>query len=588
MANEIIAKAYEMLAALAVDHAFSDHYDVFREKSLDNVSMRTDVIVTHKNKPEYAFLVTHSGSETDYQKKFARDSTELVELFINCPELKGIYLLIFDSHILPSLLGIASITYSGVFNFSEGISFLSISNLARSRQFQEAASNFDIAESVREQRSLFTKDVLAETDSLGKLVRKRIDSKASKADTFLPVARRYVLSRAKDSVLNEAPHCTSTRFRRGLSKLLLFNQMEREGIYTNREIVGDHEWAVRLGLVRRVLSRRPNMKRFRICDDEITGDGVHLGPLNSMSTVSIEHCLSQASSTSALYVRRLRNADYLDAASKFICKNWKVLTTPDGMEQQLRCVSQNPSQLKLNAKCYSEISWHWLYTYLVALFKADSGKKQGFGASVIARLSGERKFRMQNSVLGRLEYSPQIFPSELYKPLSNALSIRLSEVSTSRIEAIHEQVVNQQLRNELEDKLMCNAINPLPSLIEHQLNIAGISFDRFRIKQCCARAADASKNAGVSNVIKVGDVIIWWRTAHYRANVSHKRKELQNYVLNWRISWTGAKFAISDIRKTILVVDGDFESSDLQLLRSYGWDHFIYPHELAQLPCLIG
>jgi hypothetical protein len=590
MAGEKRAKAYEIITALSLYLGKNPHPLVRREVTLPGVSIRSDVVIGTDENPKYAVLVTHSTSEVDYHKKFARDSAELIQLFTAFPDLKGVVYVTYDNLTLPGLKLIIKSTFSSAVSAGDFGEWPKIQSICENILKHDVGGRIGLDGQITDASiELLTLGSLADKDLLtrfGVFLWRGISAGASDSP-FATMVSKFIKSRSDSEILEQIKH---TRVRRGLGKLLLFTQEERELIYASKPLMGDYSWAKSIGLVSQSLSTGEK-KRWRVADPEIisgTKNEYFLeGVLSVLSQNEIELCLTKSREKAALYVKRLRVSAYLDSARDFVCKFREQLATEQGMESALRKVSANPRGSDLGIEIPNGVSWNWLYTYLVALYKAADGKKQGFGTTVIARLSGERRFRMQNSILSSLEYRLSEFPEGLFAPLAKGLCIPLRDLSDEKIKGLHADVLDQQLTNELEDKLLCHGLDhPLQVLIENSLSEAQIDYEIQRKRIAQAEAAGITGNAGLTSVIIAGNTLIWWRAAHWRNNVNHKTKELECKVAGWRICWDEANSVykrFTSIKKAFLVLDGDFLEEDLIRLKRAGWDNFYYADQMADM-----
>ena len=126
-------------------------------------------------------------------------------------------------------------------------------------------------------------------------------------------------------------------------------------------------------------------------------------------------------------------------------------------------------------------------------------------------------------------------------------------------------------------------------MIERAAFRHGITLERQTMRSCLAVASEAGGIAGTTRVYQSGNTIIWYKAAHV-GHQTDKKKELQSTVASWWQTWDPSKEVFvptKDFKKTILVIDGDWEEEDLKLMHDFGWDEFLYPDELDRLPGLI-
>jgi len=599
MAGENRGKIYELLTALGIRLALKEKgQQVWREKALQGMSIRSDIVVgATLEEPRLVLLVTHSDSEVHHHEKFGRDAAELAELYACAPSVESVGLVIFEDRALPRLEQAARRIFSFVVKVSGLRSAATLRALGASDDWKESTKDLDHEAAVMPTdpglRSLLTASTRAALLELGEAALQAAASRAGRDHSL----RRAVEGLSTPSHRRALPRGCSpfppqeraTRVRRGLAKLLLFTKEERKVLAAGGVPEGASGWAVSLGMLGRQRSIRG--ERLVVTDCDLVGGPIAPGSpvvaegvLTTLRLDDIEHCLAAARDKSAAYVQRLREPAYLDAAGDYVRSKYLDLLSVEGMARHLQRVAVDPEGTLRTSGGPRHVQCHWLYTYLVALFKAHSGKKQGFGTTVIAELSGVRRFRMQNSILSTLEYQPTNFDSRLFRPLAKALSLRLKEVSQAELQVLHDKAVAQQLRNELEDKLVCHALNPLPALLVRAAEHAGLEPTFVQARSGLVGATEGTV-AGATKIVRFGEDAAWWRTAH-DSHVNDKRKELQSKALGWRVHWDARQETFHPTKwpgRLVLVIDGDFRRADLEQLRAAGWDLFLYADELHRL-----
>jgi hypothetical protein len=623
MAGEKIAKFYESLTAIAVKAAIKESayngLNVYREVKLPGVSIRNDVIVAEsKEIPRIIFLVTHSTLEVHWKEKVQRDLAESIEVICEYPEIDGIFYVIYDDRTLPGLTKILNYALSGVINVSDFDTEGVISSLGRKKHFISRLDSLD--ESKRQQKinTYFNsnKKLKVILDMMVDVIRVRIDKILPEnldAGGYIPLTRVNIKKR-KSSEFSKSVR--NTRFNRSLSKLAFFSDTEILKIKNNQLLTGDYLWATADiywpvdNKSKGQLLSRVGKTGFRCADPEIMG-----GPLGSKKSPIIVDSIFDSLELSEIrsivdsgrkdmadiYEKRIRGKAILNLTIEYIKNNKNALRNGAKLGRLLKQVSLFPQDTFWKycdeSKTHT-VTWNWLYTGLVAFFKATAktkhgiGTKQGYGYSKISAGMKTPRFKsaVEHSILQHLEYCMNPLDSDLINEVAESMSKWLSKISS---ELFSDQSINPYrflLLSEVEDKYLPSGIDVIPAMIERAANKHGLNLLKKTMTNCLAVASDAGGTAGRSNVYRVKDTIIWYKASHLRQNVLHKRKEIQTIVSGWWQTWDDVLKTFhptTDFKKTILVIDGDWQEDDLSLLHDFGWDEFLYPDELHRLPELI-
>jgi hypothetical protein len=90
-------------------------------------------------------------------------------------------------------------------------------------------------------------------------------------------------------------------------------------------------------------------------------------------------------------------------------------------------------------------------------------------------------------------------------------------------------------------------------------------------------------------VLQFDDVRIYWKSSH-GSHTGDKTKELcgRGFALRNRRTRDGEIVPFTDVRHTVLVLDGDFDGSEVEHLIRTGWDAVISSRDVASLPELLS
>ena len=618
MAGEKTAKFYESLTAIAVSEAIKgssySNQNVYREVKLPGVSIRNDVVVgVSETEPSLIILVTHSNRETDWEKKFKRDSAELIELVINHPLLTGVFLVLFDNRILPRHLKIAAMSLSGIISVNRCDPKEVISGLAHDAKMLDRIDKLKEAERQSELKRIFQssderKSVFnALVREIKEKLRVALDS-ALEAGGYMPLTKANIARRETAFYPRLMRH---TRFNRAISKLALFSAEERRSILTGETISGSFDWTTFDifwpidNKSKGQLLAPEGRSLYRCKDPEILGGPlgrvktpvVVEGIADSLELTDVENVISRGRQPMANhYEERIRSRQTFDASIKFIRSNYRALVKGQKLGRLLIQISADP-QGTMEKYCgkqqgLNNVKWNWLYTGLVALFKSARKSKQGYGTSKIAERIKSEKHRsaVGNTVLKNLESCLKTLDPELVLAAGASMASFLKDLSLKGVDAAIPESFKYFLMCEIEDKYIPNAIDVLPAMVELAAVRYGVELQKTYMTSCLAIASKAGGTAGRTNVYRSKDTIIWYKASHLRQNVLHKRKELQSTVASWWQTWDPGKEVFvptKEFKKTILIIDGDWEEEDLKLMHAFGWDEFLYPDELDRLPALI-
>ena len=236
----------------------------------------------------------------------------------------------------------------------------------------------------------------------------------------------------------------------------------------------------------------------------------------------------------------------------------------------------------------SDNGFKWLFSHLMETLKADSGKRQGYGYTVLSRDVGYTKGISQ----GYLELSDWVngfivSPKNdcLLPNVASALSGRLKAISKPRLTELGASIELETLRNLFEQKMTSYWLfEPLVLLIDQALQEHGIEYERVKKHPSfIGEYLGEPRKIAAPTVIRTENALICWRSA-YDLGRHHKAKELMGRAQAMRFEYKRKTFARrSDVDSMILVVDGTFETKQLKSMYGAGWDYVLYADDLDDL-----
>ncbi len=612
MAGEQTGKFYESLVSYILSEAkkstgFSA-CTVEREQDLPGVSIRSDVVLRAKDGQARAvFLVTHSRIEVHWAEKFKRDSAEFLELATsnNAPLIIG--LIVFDARTLPGLERIAASFFTDTIK----VSHIDVDKVIENYGHQRVV----LEDSAKLSASAFSDFIQKKVDvdpELGVVISKLVShfrlllGKPRKVSTD----SASFVSLTKAMVTERSPAWTSrsirsTRFNRAISKLALFDGPEIASISKSLPISGEHKWGLhpvfwpKNGAKKGELLARSLGAKLRCVDPEIIGG--HVGAEGSgydidsifkaLSSREIERIiLAGSQSMMARYKARIRSPDVIRLAVEFLADQRAKITNKKTLHKLFKEVAQDPNGAfiaNVGEEPSIPIDWHWLYTAIVALLKAESGKKQGFGYSKIAAAmpTASHARAVEHSILQNYEYGLRRVSDGIIEEVAAVLADRLHLLSADRIRSSIDAACKFLVWCEVEDKVIPHGIDVLPAMIKLAFQDAGSPLATTSITSCLAESVSASGTSGRTNIFRSADTLIWYKAVH-GGHANDKRKEVQSIISTWRHKWDPKLDSFrpnKEFRKALLVIDGVWREEDLMKLHAYGWDEFFYPDQLDQL-----
>ncbi len=585
MAGEKKGKAYEAFVKLTLEklHQKMDFRgSIFWDEKPEAMTIVPDLTIGgSKDKPEIFLLITHSGSAKESEKKLWRNMGELAEAKVCLPTIPRVFNIAFDSVIKENLKEAQAASFDGQLivgdlDYGPELQEWIDQNLNRFPKEKEEKVGFLKMESRVDK---VIKGLLQRfTNDLRSLLRQKAPTELD--DLWNMERQRHRTTRV--------PKARKTSVRRGLSKLLIFEDLELcLRLYTGKKVKIDEipDYAYELGLAGKAVGRATP------ADEEIQ---------NAVSTIAEPAakwiCRAAPVEKVASWLSLLRNIGDLDLLGDFILKHFDSLIDSENLLSNFRSLHADPDTLVEGARLASGApSTVWLFEMLMELIKASEEEANGYGYAQLARevigagFGSVRDLSAPNQFGGGFGLSAWIsrdsksqFRSDLLKGCANVIAARLAAIGKARTKYLLAELKEGICKNVIESKLCTyKGFEPLRLIAEDKVK----GCIRKSIRSCFGERAGLIGQATKTTVLQKQKTIIDWQSCS-DAGRDHKKKELCGRAVAIRYSWDSEanKFIPRPgIEKLILLLDGTWRQEDLDALARAGWDEIYYPDEMEKL-----
>jgi hypothetical protein len=588
MAGEKKGKAYEAFTKAALKSLRKRRCfrgNIFWDEKPAGMTIVPDLTIGRdKDHLDVVLLITHSGSAKESEKKGWRNMGELAEAKIRLPQAPKVFNIAFDSIIKPNLKLAQAASFDGQLivgdlTYGPDLRKWIDRNLKRFPKDKHEKVEFLISEARTD----------AALRSLLKQFTKHLEILLKKK---APLELDQVWAMERKRSPGRAPRARDTFVRRGLSKLLIFEDLDVAlRLFSGKGVKAKEvpEYAYELGLASRLTAGGSGIAKP--ADEEITNAVTTLGVAEAKIIIS-----TAPLSGVAAWLMSLRNITDLVAMSSYVEGNFALLSTKSGLHKALISLHRNPAAL-VAASSFKAGSPDnvWLFELLMELIKQAEEKSAGFGYAQLGRevtgagwghpsdLSSANQFGGGFGLSAWIKRNPKSgFRADLVEGCADVLSARLRSIGLKAAQQILEGIKDGYASNLIESKLCTyKGFEPLRLLIESK--IPGCKLDKVR--SCFGEKAKLKGQATKTTVLRKRKTLINWQSAS-NAGRDHKKKELCGRAVALRYSWDAAanKFVPRPgIGKLILVVDGTWRRDDLLALARAGWDEIFYPDEMDKL-----
>jgi hypothetical protein len=585
MADEIVGNIYEVLTIITIldyTSVIKKGEDLFWNEHPKGVLIEPDITIgKDKDSPRLLLLVSHTNAESASHHKFWRNIGEFVDARIALGTTVSLANIVFDSGQKRKLAGASDALFDG---------FIEADRKAYGKDLLRLAN--DLAGKVErgrvsvEKRIEFVRNYLKSNPKEAGILKlfaadlENVLNKSSKHSSDWFGAFMKVQSSRPAPRIPKSKH---TFLRRGLGRLLpIENENELRKI------------------IQATKSRKPAVlpnyfQSLDLSTKSLRGEIIKDKELLELVELLAEDEIVDLWKQSLLSSNSLRQAcNSISLSSdfpkmhKFVCDNFAVLSTPQGLKQALLDCFNNPDFVLGQRIGLSNPTKYgvWLFDYLMTIIKAHSGKQQGYGYT---KLGDESGFRFEIAATAGIVLSPFLqrrknLRDDILTGIAKALSLRKLAIGHKWLVSNQLNISGFYLRGLFEDKIYkMAAFDPLFFLIADALKSAKLEGERFTRMPTYLTTFTGKGTATVDAVI-VKNTVIMWQTA-YAGHPNDKSKELMGRIGMLRVTTDtlGNPIENKKIKKAILLIDGTWSDSHIKGLVNCGFDAVFYPDEIDDL-----
>lgn len=588
MAGEKKGKAYEAFVKLALETLQAKRIfkgDIFWDEKPEGMTIVPDLTIgENKDELEVVLLVTHSGAAGNSHMKAWRNMGELAEAKVCLPKVPKVFNIAFDAVIKENLKLAQAASFDGQ---------LIVGDLDYGSELQSwIDENLERLPKDKDDKVTFLRTESKSNNTIKKLIRSFTDDLEDLLKNQAPkeLDALWTLERRRERT-TRVPHAHNSFIRRGLSKLLIFEDIEQAiKVFSGERVKADAlpAYAYELGLVGKAMGRAKAM-------DEEIANAVTLLRADQLRMIVKRAPLKEMGS----WLATLRSLPHLKFMGQYVADEHNQLCNPEIL--MLRLIDLHKDPLAFQYNLHVPDGWKpeyvWLLEILMEIIKYSTGNAAGYGYAQLSRelanprgpaRSLDRKFaEYLLSPWGHLsEWIHRVpgkdLPVDVIKGISLIISNRISKLTWEEIVNNVSKIMTSIQRNIIEAKLCTHrSFEPLRVLIEMSLRHCRL----LKLRSCFGERAQLGGQATKTTVLQKDKTIINWQSCSDSGR-DHKKKELCGRAVALRYSWDpqAEKFIPRPgIEKLILVLDGTWRRDDLNALARAGWDEIYYPDEMEEL-----
>jgi hypothetical protein len=385
-----------------------------------------------------------------------------------------------------------------------------------------------------------------------------------------------------------APRARKTSVRRGLSKILIFEDSNvAMRLFGGKRVKSNEvpDYAYELGLATKFTAGGVGIAKA--ADEEILNAVATLG-----ESVAKDIITKAPIDKVQAWLTSLRNSSHMVAIRDYLIKDYASLIKPGQVLHRLELLHRNPNSLI--DPTTAPINWPpksvWLFEVLLEIPKLIADDPTSYGYAQLERdcekikgmpKAGDPVYR--TTIPGWVHRrTGVVVPTKILTGISAVLARILSTVGEQGLpQLLSSEKLKGYADNIIEAKLCTyRGFEPLRILIENA--VTGTTIEPIR--SCFGEKAALPGQATKTTVLRKNKTLINWQSA--QANPGDKTKELCGRAVALRYSWnTIAKKFIkrSNTERLILLLDGTWKREDLLALARAGWDEIFYPDEMEKL-----
>lgn len=534
---------------------------------MQNSLIRSDWVV--EGEVPWLVFVTHSGSETKNTQKFWRDCAELLQALRATRGKLFSVGVVFDAHLLKQLVDAeAALLHSLVLaeQINDVAPLLSLTDATISKI--NAKKNDDFAV-ILTRLDRHTSGVL---HNAVVALASRFNELNSMSTNRPPMAHLLREQRViNDDILEPTQFysgCAALMLVEGASRLELLNDAAANRIPTQLPA-----YFAELGGAESIGGKRP------------------AAPLRWLATkmpreVVVAALNGEETAKAPTYRAMLRSAELLPAWEVWIRRNGRDAKSVLRLMNDSFRDPSSAAQKTLGCSKEEAPTFNWAWTFFVTTMRELQQRKQAFGASKVADITGNRRLCVQNSILSDFECGTRSLESNDLLALSQYFAQQIQDG-----ELLDPLLLRSRLLHEVfVDKIGPHSVHPIPALIREVARRSGLELESVWFTTSIGAMAGATGNAARVRILKNRGQMIWWRSA-FDGNEAHKAKEVGARIFGMTTDWgeKNGQLSRSTGRRFTLIVDGDFSPEHLGFFEACGADILLRPQMiLEQLPGLLG
>jgi hypothetical protein len=588
MAGEQKGKAYEAFTKAALEKLRRKGVfqgDIFWDDKPEGMTIVPDFIIgVTKEAPIFNLLVSHGGSAKESNRKYWRNCGELVECKLYLKTIPKVVSIFFDAVIKADIKKLGAATFDGE---------LFVGDLKYGGQIQEwLESNLERFPKDKNAKTEFLIQEAQSNKELGNLINLFTADLELLLKATAPIQLEQVWAMERRRSPGRAPRARDTFVRRGLSKLLIFEDLDVGlRLYTGKKVKPGEipDYAFELGLASKAVGR------VNPSDDEITN------AVNLLGETTVRHLIGKTPFAKIEgWLSTLRNAAHLRFMGEYVASNFNKLKDARTLKGLLKELHGNPSALvHQNLPSGWPPTQVWLLEYLVAMVRESKGGANSYGyaqlgrdvkdAGYTARMgSGNPRIWVGGFILSDWVHrtGEEELDDDDLLGISSVLSAKLKALDLNDVFRIKKTLPAALARNIMEAKLCTyRGFDPLTWLVKGACKTARA----VQLRSCFAESAGMTGQVSQTHALVAQNTLINLQSAS-DAGRDHKKKELCGRAVALRYGWDASRQIFiprPGIKKLFLVVDGTWRREDLLSLARAGWDEIFYPDEMDKLAAAI-
>ncbi|TYQ30510.1 hypothetical protein [Pseudanabaena sp. UWO310] len=583
MANETRGILFETIAEVALRKAVAIAGiagEVRWNQKPEGMSIIPDFTIGVDNTClSHVVLVTASGSSKNTDMKSWRNLGELQEVKAQISTIPAVISLYFKSEFKKGLLTVGEALYDATLHIDRQPYFVEIEKWVLSLSQQGKIT--------REEKQLLLDHAISSNLSLKQSIETLSEDLAQaltqRNASLDPLWHLMAEDYAKP---HHPPTAKTTTLRRGLGKLLVLEPVLRQMVYAGYTkttgIPSQHlpEYVFDLGFFTKTLGGG------KLTDDEMKG------AIELLGAEACEAVLQKAPAPMQPWINELRQLENIPKFLNFFTREFDQVSHPEKLTEMLLQCHRNPEEFaqKYEISFVGNLSRNWLFTTLMDLVKASTGKVQGFGYAQLSTEIGNSE-HISSGYLTIADWANRVrnteLPTEVLQNVSNVLALKIRNMQKLKILSLQTQLIEATRKSVMEDRLIPYLnFQPLLWLLETELDKQGKPYaKKIPYEGWVNEYANVGKKSATTPFVKVGTTLIHWKSS-YASHPNDKTKELSARARSIKYQYHPTTKTFSrrqGVDRLALIVDGDWKDNHLQTLTNSGWDIIVYPDEIASL-----